>query len=239
LHDVIIVGGGPAGCEAAWHCAVHGLDTLLLTTSLDSLYWPAGGSAQLDAAAGSLAEVILAGQETGGREAPLRARDLHARAKEALEGLTALHLLQSNVSGLLVAQAEPGVKGVQTWEGLEHEAKLVALCVGSFLQGRVSAGQLQETAGRLGEMAYDDLYLQLLQLGFSFELESVEAESEYPYLQQSRIFAATEFAPGHGFALQRFANLFAAGFCASGYLSFADAALQGLKLGRSLVTAAS
>lgn len=238
MHDVIIVGAGPAGCEAAWYCATHGLDTLLLTTSLDSLYWPAAGSAQLEPWEGSLAEAMLASAPAD-LSAPLRARDLHRMAKEALERVSALHLLQSNVSALLISAETSAVTGVQAWEGPVHLARQVALCTGSFLEGRLSAGQLRETAGRPGEMAYDDLFLNLLQLGFNFELESVEGKAgDYPYLLQSRIFAAAEFGAQQEFALQRHANLFAAGFCARGYLTFPAAALDGFELGRTLVAAA-
>jgi tRNA U34 5-carboxymethylaminomethyl modifying enzyme MnmG/GidA len=242
LHDVIIVGGGPAGCEAAWRCASSGLDTLLLTTSLDGLYWPAGGSAVLAGQPGSLTASIRARLAPEGRDAPQRARDLHRLAKEALEGIPALHLLQSNASALLAgddSRQENAVQGIRTWEGLEHHARVVALCAGSFLHARLSAGQLRETAGRPGEMAYDDLYLDLVRLGFEFEAVTVStaAAAAYPHSVACMIFAASEFAGPESFRFTRFGNLFAAGFCKSGYLSFAAAAGQGRALGARLEAA--
>lgn len=234
--DVLIVGAGPAGCEAAWTCARAGLQVLLVTTSLDTLYWPVTGSAELTGAPDSLAQAI--GTALGNPAQPVRARDLHRLAKEQLESLPGIHLLQSSVSGLVTDSGsnDSTCRGVTTWEGPRHFARLTVLCVGSFLQARLESGLLRENAGRPGEMAYDDLYLDLLERGFDFEAVTASAApvDGPPFAVTSRKFGPAEFAGPQSFSLRRVGNLFAAGYCASGYLTFAEAAAQGAVLGSQL-----
>ena len=159
----------------------------------------------------------------------------HRKAKYILEHQAGIHLLQSNVSSLIV---EDGVvKGITTWEGVDRLGSKVALCVGSFLEARLNIGGLTEKAGRLSEMTYDDLYNNLVSL--NFEMEGVVLEAEFtdgslPYTVNCKCFAKTEWKE-NTFKLLRVEELYAAGVCAKGYLSFEEAALQGKNLAKVVV----
>lgn len=233
-HDVIVVGGGIAGSEAAMVAARGGADVLLVTTSLDTVYATIGDAVRLDPPAGSLmAEVVPALRDDDGRVGNWA---LHRAVKYALEAEPRLHLLQSTVSALLLDD-QGAVRGVSTWEGVARLAPRVALCAGSFLHGRLRIGELTESAGRLSEMAYDDLYLDLVERGVRFrdvQLRADPAGGALPYVVRCRAFADAERDPA-SFALARVPGVFAAGVCASGYLPFEAAAEEGLRLGRSLL----
>jgi hypothetical protein len=247
--DVLIVGAGIAGCEAAWRCAQAGLEVVLVTTNLDTVYNLASPAAQLRPPSDSLMERAVRGGEpsTGG----VRSWDLHRSAKYALEATPAIHLLQSTVSDLL-RDERGAVIGVRTWEGIDRPALTTALCVGSFLRARLRAGAVTETHGRLSEMAYDDLYERLVQLGFEFVPVSFTGQpfgGSLEYVVQTVAFAPSErraAAPASAggstgaagaagaaaaavsgtasAALWRVPGLFAAGACASAPVQGATAA---------------
>lgn len=231
VYDIMIVGAGVTGCEAALGCAEAGLDTLLITTSLDTVYNLAAEQVALEPPPKTLlTEIFRAKAENGF----LKSWDLHSAAKQRIEAAPDIHFLQSSVSALRLEG--DGVLGVDTWEGVPRFARRTALCVGSFLQARLTIGTLTERAGRLSEMAYDDLYLNLTDLGFAFmdlRLEAAGVDGALPYHIDCRMFAGTE---KDGFCLKRFQNLYAAGICASGYLSYEAAAAAGRKLAEALAT---
>ena len=225
-YDVAVVGAGVAGSEAALACAKAGLDVLLVTTSLDTVYNLVGDGATLDPPVGTLMmEIHEEAQEDGF----VRTWACHRRAKYVLEHQRGIHLLQSSVSSLLVTDKE--VSGVRTWEGVDRLAKRTALCVGSFLEARLKVGELTEKAGRLSEMAYGDLFEDLCSLGFAFEEVGLEADPQngsLPYTVNCQRFAPAE--RNERFGLGRIANLYAAGVCASGYLPYEEAAKEGKRL---------
>ena len=236
VYDVLVVGAGISGCEAAFACAEASLDVLLVTTSLDTVYNLAGAGAKLTPSPRTLMHTLC--QEVADETDFVRPWELHRAAKYALEHRPGIHLLQSSVSTLIVEKdgVEDGeVKGVTTWEGVPRFAKRTALCVGSFLEARLTVGSLTEKAGRLSEMAYDDLYKDLQSLEFSFEDVEIDAPSSGGSLAYS--VACKVFAQGErsGFQLTSFKNLYAAGLCAKGYLSYEDAALQGRNLADALI----
>lgn len=246
--DAIVVGGGVAGCEAAWSAAGSGLKTLLITTSLDSLYQLAHDETALQPPPGTLLEELVAGDGAG----RIRAASLRRAAKARLESLPTLHLLQSTVSGLVTVGGE--LVGVRTWEGSDRRGRQVALCVGGFLRARLHVGSVVEQQGRLSEMAYDDLYDDLARRGFGFvdiELAAPQVAGALPYLVRSVALAASERDPsgtmGEAIAgaapLHRLPRLWAAGVCAprsgAALPGYEAAAAEGLALGRALAASSS
>lgn len=237
--DVVVIGAGISGSEAAWHCAKSGVATLLLTTSLDTSYNLARDVERLNPPPGTLLAELLP---------PLTAADgavanfaLHRAVKRALESEPLLHTLQATASGLL--SRGDAVSGVRTWEGVERYGKLVALCVGSFLEARLHVGSLVEQQGRLSEMAYDELYLDLRARGFTFEQREFRLDAVsggLPYVVKTPVLALQERAD-KGFALPRYRGLYAAGACvadrSSEPPSYEEAAEQGRALGAELVAA--
>lgn len=234
-YDVTVIGAGIAGSEVALAAARGGRDVLLVTTSLDSVYMLAHGEAVLEPPAGTLMAELLDSAEHSGE--PVERWALHRRAKYALEAQSGIHLLQSSVDGLIVEEGR--VVGVRTWEGVERRARVTALCVGSFLEARLEQGSLREAAGRLGEMAYDELFRDLVDQGLSFvpkTFELHEATAGLPYRVSCRVLAPSEFVRD-GMALSRFEALHAAGVCASGVQTYEESAAAGLELGTMLIRA--
>jgi Glucose inhibited division protein A len=154
----------------------------------------------------------------------------NSTAKYELEHTPGIHFLQSSVSALGVR--ENTVTGLETWEGVPRYAKNVVLCVGSFLEARLKIGTLTETAGRLSEMAYDDLYVDLQARGFLFSSLKLEANAEN-YSVDCKVLAEGEIAR-ETFGSSRLLNLYAAGTCAFGYVTYEEAALQGKRLAEQL-----
>lgn len=226
----LVVGGGVAGCEAAYAASRAGLETMLVTTSLDTLYVMAHDRHELRAPPGSLMAACVGGTApTLVRAAPLR-----REAKRLLEAEPRLHLLQSTASRLLVADG--AVVGVETWEGPERRADLVALCVGSFLGARLRLGAGVEQAGRLSEMAYDDLRDDLAARGFELRRASLavaDVDGALPYTVGFDVLADAELgADTH--TIRRLRGLMAAGVCA-GRFGYEACAADGMALAAAAV----
>jgi tRNA uridine 5-carboxymethylaminomethyl modification enzyme len=186
-HDVIVVGAGHAGCEAAAAAARLGCSTLLLTASLDTIALlscnPAVGGVgksqlvrELDALGGLMARATdLAGihfrrlntskgkavQATRVQVDRSRYRDA---ARQLLAGIPGLEFAQGTVSDLIL---RPGrVAGVVTELGEELRAGAVILTPGTFLDGLVHVGSRHWPAGRFGEAPATGLARCLAALGF-------------------------------------------------------------------------
>lgn len=226
-YDVVIVGAGLCGTETALGCAAAGLDTLLVTTSLDTLY-TLFGSAVLEAEPNTLLRNLSA--DLADERGLVDPWALHRGGKYALEHTPGIHLLQSSVSSLLVEKGT--VAGVTTWEGVPRRGRRTALCVGSFLQARLAVGSLVDTAGRLSEMAYDDLFEDLQARGFTFVAAQREVEGALPYSVKFQTFAPSERT---GFRLSRLEHLYAAGLCTDASLNYEQSAGQGRHLAAALV----
>jgi tRNA U34 5-carboxymethylaminomethyl modifying enzyme MnmG/GidA len=170
-----VVGGGAAGCEVAWALARRGVACRLVTTTLDALYalpaevWPEPPPAVTLWAA--VAEEARAADGVGTRASALR-----RAVKRELERLPTLSVLQSNVVALW--REGGAVVGVRTWEGPAHRADATVLAVGTFLGPRLRVGAAEERAGRLGEMAYDDLRTDLAAHGVQFERQTLTAPGD-------------------------------------------------------------
>jgi tRNA U34 5-carboxymethylaminomethyl modifying enzyme MnmG/GidA len=155
MTAVLVVGGGVAGCELAWGLARRDVPTLLLTTTLDTLYALPADAWAADPPSGTLWSRIAAEADDGrGRQ---RAGPLRRAAKRELEREPLLRVVQSNATSLWRSDDGASVLGVRSWEGPARRAATTVLAVGSFLGARLTLGAAVEQAGRLSEMAYDEL----------------------------------------------------------------------------------
>ncbi len=186
-YDIIVVGAGHAGCEAALAAARMGCQALLLTLNLDAVAQmscnPAiGGLAkghlvrEIDALGGEMARNIDAtgiqfrvlNTKKGPAVRASRAqadRDLYrARMKQVVEAQEGLDLKQGQVISLVV-EGE-GVAGVETRDGLRFLAPTVILTTGTFMRGLIHVGLSHYPGGRAGEPPSEGLSDQLRTLGF-------------------------------------------------------------------------
>lgn len=176
--DVIVVGGGHAGCEAALASARIGVKTALITMSVDRIAAmscnPAiGGTAkghlvkEIDALGGEMGKNIdktgiqfrILNRKKGPAIWSSRAQaDMHEYSKsmkEILENQENLHIRQDSVEGLLIEEVngEPQIVGVETRVFGRFEAKKVVLTTGTFLNGMIHVGHDKMSSGRLGDAA--------------------------------------------------------------------------------------
>ncbi|MGR8978656.1 MAG: tRNA uridine-5-carboxymethylaminomethyl(34) synthesis enzyme MnmG [Gammaproteobacteria bacterium] len=188
--DVIVVGGGHAGTEAALAAARAGVKTLLLTQNIDTLGQmscnPAIGGIgkghlvkEIDALGGCMAKAIdLAGIQfrtlNASKGPAVRAtraqadRKLYKQAvRNVLENQTNLALFQQTVADLIVSGDR--VVGVKTQMGLNFMAQAVVLTTGTFLGGKIHIGLENYSGGRAGDPASIALADRLRELPFRID----------------------------------------------------------------------
>ena len=186
-YDIIVIGGGHAGCEAALAGARMGCRTLLFNISLDSIALMSCNPAIGGLAKGQLVKEIDAlGGEMGkiADKTAVHFRMLNASKgpavhssrvqcdkqlyrltmKATVENQANLHIRQGMVESLIIEDNE--IKGVIDQTGYFYGAKKVIITTGTFLNGLVHIGNSQTASGRAGELASLGLAACLKQLGF-------------------------------------------------------------------------
>lgn len=186
-YDVIVVGAGHAGCEAAHAAAKMGAKVLLCTMNMNTIAQmscnPAmGGVAkgqivrEIDALGGmsgiisdkSMIQFRMLNRSKGpAMWSPRTQNDRMRFAEEwrlALEQNPNVDFWQEMIAGLVVKDGR--VTGVRTGIGIEIEGKSVVLTNGTFLNGLIHIGEKQFGGGRTGESAAKGITEQLVQLGF-------------------------------------------------------------------------
>ena len=187
MVDVIVIGGGHAGCEAALASARMGCSTILITLEADKIALmpcnPAIGGVgkghivrEIDALGGEMAKTI---DETGiqfrvlnSSKGPavhgFRAQADKDRYKNAmrrvLENTENLELFFEEVDELIIESSS--IKGLRTASGMELNAKSVVITTGTFLNGLIHLGLTTRPAGRVGERPSTKLSQSFLAAGF-------------------------------------------------------------------------
>jgi len=190
IYDIIVVGGGHAGCEAAYAAAVMGARTLLVTMDMTKLAQmscnPAmGGIAkgqivrEIDALGGmsgiitdrSMIQFRMLNRSKGPAMWSPRAQCDRQRFsiewRKALESVPTLFIWQEQVVSLILEGTE--VSGVVTSFGTKFYSKAVILTNGTFLNGLMHVGFNRKKGGRSGDQASTGLSEQLAELGFTVE----------------------------------------------------------------------
>lgn len=184
--DVVVVGAGHAGCEAALACARLGLETVVFTVSVDSIaLMPCnpniGGSSkghlvrELDALGGEMGKVIdktfiqskMLNVSKGPAVHSLRAqadKAEYSRAmRQVLENTDHLQIVQGEVTEIMVENG--AVTGVRLYSGAIYHARAAVLCTGTYLKARCIYGDVSTYTGPNGLQAANYLTDSLKKLG--------------------------------------------------------------------------
>lgn len=177
-YDVVIVGAGHAGCEAALASARLGMETIMFTVSVDSIaLMPCnpniGGSSkghlvrELDALGGEMGKNIdrtfiqskMLNESKGPAVHSLRAQadkqDYSRHMRKTLENTEHLTICQAEVSEIMVKDGK--IRGVKTFSGAVYHAKAVVLCTGTYLKARCIYGDVSNPTGPNGLQAANHL----------------------------------------------------------------------------------
>jgi len=176
--DVVVVGAGHAGCEAALACARMGLDTVIFTMSVSSIaLMPCnpniGGSSkghlvrEIDALGGEMGVNIdktfiqskMLNKSKGPAVHSLRAQadkeEYSRRMRKVLESTDHLTMKQAEVTEIIVEDEK--IKGVKTYSGAVYYCKVCVLCTGTYLKSRCIYGEVSSYTGPDGLQAANHL----------------------------------------------------------------------------------
>ena len=185
-YDVVVIGAGHAGCEAALATARLGLKTIVFTVSIESIaLMPCnpniGGSSkghlvrELDALGGEMGKVIdrtfiqskMLNKSKGPAVHSLRAqadKNKYSNAmRQVLESQENLEIKQAEIVNILVEDGK--VTGVQTYSGAIYHCNAVVLCTGTYLKARCVYGDVSNETGPNGLQAANYLTDSLKELG--------------------------------------------------------------------------
>jgi tRNA uridine 5-carboxymethylaminomethyl modification enzyme len=214
-YEVIVVGAGHAGCEAARACARLGLKTAMITMNLDLIAQmscnPAiGGIAkghlvrEIDALGGIMGEVTDAvgiqfrllntsrGPAVWSPRAQCDKKQYRFKMREILENEPNLRILQAEVAQLVISNGR--VHGVLLRDGRQIDSDAVVVTTGTFLNGLAHVGEQTYSCGRSGEASANLLGDQLRTLG----LEWKRLKTGTPPRLDARTIEWSQFEPQYG-----------------------------------------
>ncbi len=197
-YDIIVIGGGHAGCEAAAAAANLGSRTLLISMDMSkfasmSCNPAVGGVAkgqivrEIDALGGQMGRITdlttiqfrMLNRTKGAAMWSPRAQcdkaEFSAEWRRTLENTWRLYLWQDSATELIFEQSEgdkqtrPHVVGVRTQMGVEFRAKAVVLTAGTFLEGMMHCGLNRAEGGRAGDAASHGITASLVEMGFEVD----------------------------------------------------------------------
>lgn len=213
--DVIVIGGGHAGCEAAYAAAKAGLRTLLLSMNLDTIAKmscnPAVGGVgkghlvrEIDALGGLMGKVtdetaiqfrMLNRTKGPAVWSPRAQADKAAYAlkmRHCLEQTPNLFLKQGTAEDILIENEK--VTGVTTKEGIQYSSQALIITSGTFLKGLIHIGEYNTSAGRAGDQPSVGLSHSLSKLGL--KLGRLKTGTPPRVYRRSIDFSKTEMQPG-------------------------------------------
>ncbi|UUV18467.1 tRNA uridine-5-carboxymethylaminomethyl(34) synthesis enzyme MnmG [Fusobacteria bacterium ZRK30] len=223
--DVIVVGAGHAGCEAALASARMGMKTAIFSITLDNIGVMScnpsiGGPAkshlvkEIDALGGEMGrnidktfvQIRVLNTKKGPAVRSLRAQadkqSYHMEMKKTIENTENLDSIQGMVTELVVEDNK--VVGIKTQEGVTYSAKTVIIAAGTFMRGLIHIGDKKFQGGRMGELPSNELPLSLKKAGL--ELGRFKTGTPPRIDFRSMNFDRLEEQPGNFEQLLKFSN---------------------------------
>ena len=223
--DVVVVGAGHAGCEAALASARMGMKTAIFSITLDNIGVMScnpsiGGPAkshlvkEIDALGGEMGrnidktfiQIRVLNTKKGPAVRSLRAqadkKNYHMEMKKTIENTENLDSIQGMVTELVVEDNK--VVGLKTQEGVTYSSKTVIIAAGTFMRGLIHIGDKKFQGGRMGELPSNDLPVSLKKIGLKLGRFKTGTPSRIDF--RSMNFDRLEEQPGNTEQLLKFSN---------------------------------